>query len=75
MDFFCVFSANGSLASYRVQRESEGVYKAVLRSDSGQRDDIPAELRLQKGPGGWLASPSHDEIASNLVHALEANGA
>ncbi|WP_162944483.1 hypothetical protein [Flavisolibacter nicotianae] len=75
MDFFCVFSANGSLASYRVQREGEGVYKAVLRSDNGQRDDLPAEIWLQKEPGGWQASPPHDEITSSLVHALEANGA
>jgi hypothetical protein len=74
MDFFCVLSVGGSLASYHVQKESERTYKAVLRNNNGQRDDIPAEISLEKGPDGWQAQPWHEEIVSSLIHAVESNG-
>ena len=74
MEFFCVLSVGGSLASYEVQAESEGAYKAVLRNNNGQRDDIPAKIILTKGPDGWQAQPWHEEIVSGLIHAVEANG-
>jgi hypothetical protein len=74
MEFFCVLSVGGSLASYHVQKGKDKAYKAVLRTNNGQRDDIPAEISLEKGPGGWQARPWHDEIVSGLIQALEANG-
>ena len=74
MEFYCVLSVGGSLASYLVKRESEAFYKAVLRTNNGQRDDIPAEIMLTKDGGEWQAAPWHNEIVQSLVHAIEANG-
>lgn len=74
MEFFCVLSVGGSLASYHVQRENEKAYKAVLRTNNGQRDDIPAEITFQKDRDGWQAQPWHEEIVSGLIQALESNG-
>ena len=74
MEFFCVLSVDGSLASFQVRKESEGAYKAVLRTTNGQWDDVPAEILLTKENGEWQAQPFHREIVQSLVHAIEANG-
>jgi hypothetical protein len=74
MEFFCVLSVDGSLASYHVQKESDVAYKAVLRTNNGKRDDIPAEIALEKGTDEWQAQPWHDEIVNSLIHAIESNG-
>ena len=74
MEFFCVLSVGGSLASYHVQQETETAYKAVLRTNNGQRDDIPAEINLKLGPDGWQAQPWHEEIVSGLINAVKING-
>jgi hypothetical protein len=74
MEFFCVLSVNGSLASYHVRKERERAYKAVLRTSNGQRDDIPAAILLSKENGDWQAQPWHNEIVQSLIHAIEANG-
>jgi len=74
MEFFCVLSIGGSLASYQVQKESEGIYKAVLRTNNGQRDDVPAEIGLRKEASGWQAEPWHQEIVTGLINAIEGNG-
>lgn len=73
MEFFCVLSVGGSLASYQVQKESEATYKAVLRMVNGKRDDIPVEITLQKEGDNWKAQPHHDEIVRSLVLAIETN--
>lgn len=74
MEFFCVLSVGGSLASYHVQQEAGKTYKAVLRTNNGQRDDIPAEIILEKSANGWRARPWHEEIVSSLINAVESNG-
>lgn len=72
MEFFCVLSVGGSLASYHVQKLNEEAYEAVLRITNGKRDDIPAQFSLSKGSNGWQASPHHEEIAQSLIHAIES---
>ena len=74
MEFYCVLSVDGSLASYHVKRESETMYKAVLRTNNGQRDDIPAEIILTKKSNEWQAEPRHENLVQSLIHAIEANG-
>lgn len=74
MEFFCVLSVSGSLASYQVQKSSEVAYKAVLRTANGKRNDIPAEISLYKDSHGWQANPHHDEVVQSLIHAIESNG-
>lgn len=74
MEFFCVLSVDGSLASYRIQGEAGGIFKAFLRQLNGQREDIPAEISLQKGADGWIAHPWHAEVVHGLIDAVEANG-
>jgi hypothetical protein len=74
MEFFCVLSVGGSLASYHVQQESEKTYKAVLRTNNGDRNDIPAQISLQKDTTSWQAEPWHNEIVQSLIHAIETNG-
>jgi hypothetical protein len=74
MEFFCVLSVGGSLASYHVQKQSEEGYKAVLRANHGKRDDIPAEIIFQKEGEKWQAHPWHEEVVQSLVHAIETNG-
>lgn len=72
MEFFCVLSVGGSLASYQVQKESEAEeYRAVLRTNNGKRDDIPLEIMLKKVVDNWQAEPWHDEIVQSLIHAIE----
>jgi len=73
MEFFCVLSVGGSLASYQVQQESEKRYRAVLRNTNGKRDDISAAIVLTKEDEAWQASPPHDEIVPSLIHAIENN--
>ena len=72
MEFYCVLSVGGSLASYQVKKESEVAYKAVLRTTNGKRDDIPAEIMLEKRGDDWLSMPKHEEIVQSLIHAIEA---
>ncbi|HET7899495.1 MAG TPA: hypothetical protein VFL47_17530 [Flavisolibacter sp.] len=74
MEFFCVLSVSGSLASYQVKREQEDLYEAVLWANNGQRDDIPAEFTVKKEGSNWHVQPWHDEIANGLIRAIEANG-
>lgn len=73
MDFLCVLSVSGSLAYYQVQKESGEAYKAILRTNNGRRDDIPAEISLQKNASGWQATPPHPEIVQGLIQAIESN--
>ena len=73
MEFICVLSVGGSLASYTVQKELENKFKAVLRSNNGTRNDIPPEFLLEKTGDGWKAQPWHEEIVSSLAHAIESS--
>ena len=73
MEFFCVLSVDGSLATYLVKKESDLKYSAVLRPTNGKREDIPSQILLEKGDTDWQAQPPHDEIVKGLLHAIEAN--
>lgn len=74
MEFFCVLSVGGSLASYHVQGGRDTTYRAVLRTNNGKRDDIPAEINLKKEADNWQAQPWHPEIVQSLILAIESNG-
>ena len=65
-----MFSVGGSLASYHVQKEGEE-YRAVLRTNNGYREDIPAEIKLVKNNANWQAEPWNDEVVKGLVLAIE----
>jgi hypothetical protein len=54
MEFICVLSVGGSLASYQVRKEEMDKYTAVLKTNSGKRDDLPGEIRLKK-KREWVA--------------------
>jgi len=71
MEFICVLSIGGSLASYQVRKEGENNYSATLRNNSGRRDDIPAELALKKEEGKWMAQPWHEELVTGIGHAID----
>ena len=73
MEFICVLSVSGSLASYQVSKEGGNRYKATLRSTNEKRTDIPAELLLQKNGAGWESEPWHEEIVTGLTHAIESS--
>jgi hypothetical protein len=73
MEFFCVLSVGGSLASYQVEKLTDIEYKAVLRTNSGSRTDVPTEIILSKHAGKWQAEPWHEEIVQSLIHAIEQN--
>ena len=73
MEFICVLSVGGSLASYHVQREGENRFKAVLRTNNGTRNDIPVEINLEKNKSNWEGRPWHQEIVSGLINAIETN--
>ena len=73
MEFFCVMSVNGSLASYLVKKESNEVYKAVLRTTNGKRDDLPAEIILENAAGTWQAQPWREEVVQSIILAIETN--
>lgn len=72
MEFMCVLSVGGSLATYNVRQKDEGRYSATLRTSNGNRTDIPAEIELQKKGSEWTGSPSNDEIVRGLANAIEA---
>ena len=74
MEFFCVLSVGGSLASYQVKSEREDRYKATLWNNNGREDDLPPEITVEKKNNGWNVQPWHDEIANGLIRAIEANG-
>lgn len=74
MEFYCVLSVDGSLASYQVEIIDEVTCKAVLKTTSGRRNDIPAEIVLHKQAGDWQAQPLHDEIVQGLIKAIETSG-
>lgn len=74
MEFFCVLSVGGSLASYHVQTENKVAYKAILRPGNGKREDIPDKISLKKENDTWQAEPWHDEIVRGLIQAIESNG-
>ncbi|MDQ3279276.1 MAG: hypothetical protein M3Q06_13185 [Bacteroidota bacterium] len=73
MEFFCVMSVGGSLASYHVQKESDIAYKAVLRTTNGSRDDLPGEIMFERTDGTWQAYPWHEEVVQSIILALETN--
>ena len=72
MEFICVFSVGGSLASYQVKREEENKYKAVLRNSGGKREDVPAQVALEKNGGEWKAVPMHQEVVAGLIHCIDS---
>jgi hypothetical protein len=74
MEFFCVMSVDGSLASYLVKKESDAMYKASLRANNGKRDDLPSEIILEKKENGWQAQPMRDDLVQSLILAIETNG-
>ena len=71
MEFICVLSVGGSLASYKVRKEGKNGYSATLRSNNGQHENLPAELVLKKEEGNWVAEPWHEEIVSGITHAID----
>jgi hypothetical protein len=73
MEFICVLSVGGSLASYQVRKEGDTAYSAELRTNNGQRDDLPARLTLRRKGAEWQAQPWHEEIVSGISHAIEMN--
>lgn len=73
MEFFCVMSVDGSLASYLVKKESDSVYKAALRSTNGKREDLPSEIILEKTNGSWQAQPWRENLVQSIILAIEAN--
>lgn len=73
MEFICVFSVGGSLASYLVTQKSDTTYVAQLRSNQGKREDIPAELLLEKNGDEWKAQPWQEEIVKSLSQAIDGN--
>lgn len=72
MEFICVFSVSGSLASYQVKKEEGNKYKAVLRNSGGKREDVPAQLELEKTGNEWTAVPMHSEVVAGLVHCIDS---
>lgn len=73
MDFYCVLSVGGSLATYQVTKESDLKYSAVFRPVNGKREDIPSRILLEKIAGNWQAQPWPEEIVQALLHAIDTN--
>ena len=71
MEFVCVLSVNGSLASYLVQEEEKEEYTAELK-DADKRRDIPSKMHVCKKDGEWEANPWHEEIGPAIIHAIKA---
>lgn len=71
MEFICVFSVSGSLASYQVKKEQDNKYRAVLRNSGGKREDVPAQVELEKNDGEWRAVPMHQEVVAGLIHCID----
>lgn len=67
-------SVGGSLATYHVQKRDETTYKAVLQPANSNRNDIPAEIILQKQGDSWQAEPPNSDIVPGLINAIEAGG-
>ena len=74
MEFFCVLSVGGSLASYHLKKVDETTFTAVLKTGSSRDAGIPAEMTLRKNGSAWQAQPHHEEIVTGLVHAIETAG-
>jgi hypothetical protein len=72
MEFMCVLSVGGSLATYRLKKESETMYLALLQNATANGADVPAEIILTKIDNAWTGSPQHEEIVRGLGHAIEA---
>ena len=72
MKFVCVLSVEGSLVSYDVTKDTETTYKAILRSNSGKRDDVPEKMVLEKAGNEWKADPWNDIVAKGIIQAIEA---
>jgi len=73
MEFVCVLSVAGALASYQVYGNGAEDYNAVLRNEG--RTDLPAQMQLRRVEGRWIAEPEHEEVSRALIHCIEANGA
>ena len=73
MEFFCVFSVGGSLASYQVKQVDETTFIASLKSGSNRYNGIPPEITFRKNGESWQAQPHHEEIFTALVHAIETS--
>ena len=73
MEFNCVFSVGGSLASYLVKKENETTYSARLRSSHGKRDDLPDEVLLEKIEDKWNAQPWHEDVVNGITQAIDGN--
>jgi hypothetical protein len=71
MEFFCVLSVGGSLASYKVKTEDERTFQAVLHNNHGDRTDIPSQLFLCKKEADWQVNPVHDKVVKSLINAIE----
>ena len=74
VEFMCVLSVGGSLATYRLRQENRSCYSAVLRTTGSKRTDVPAEMLLEKTAAGWSGTPPHEEILRGLANAIEAKG-
>lgn len=72
MEFVCVLSVKGSLASYMVTRENDTTYKAIQKTGNSKREDLPFEIVLEKmGPNAWQAEPWLDELIAGLTRCIE----
>lgn len=71
MNFICVLSVNGTLASYSITKENEQAYTAVLRSNNLRQEVLPTEIILTKTDGTWVGTPHHPLIVPSIVHAIE----
>ena len=72
MEFVCVLSVSGALASYGVRGNGADDYNAVLRNEG--RTDIPAQMQLRRVDGQWRMEPEHEEIGKALILCIESNG-
>lgn len=73
MEFICVISVSGSLASYRITKQSNTAFTASLQSGNGKRQELPERIVLTKEAEGWKANPWHDEIVPSLTHAIDSS--
>ena len=73
MEFICVFSVGGSLASYLVKKESETTYRATLRNSQGRENNLPDIVLLERNGEGWKTNQSQPDVVHNLTQAIENN--
>lgn len=73
MEFTCVITVRGSLVTYAVSREKEGVYVARLQS---QTEPIPLdpEILLHCRDENWVSEPHNPLVSPSLIHALQGIG-